>query len=117
MNLDCQTCGACCCSITPELEWFVDTTWTDERKLGRPFVRLNVIRPTQPGMTATGIRVPHGAIKTKTLGDRTVCVALEGDVGEQVKCSVYAKRPRACRSACEPGDAVCLGLRKLQGLD
>ena len=38
------------------------------------------------------------------------CVALQGRVGDSVRCTVYAVRPRACRRV-EPGDSDCLRAR------
>jgi Fe-S-cluster containining protein len=114
---DCLTCGACCVANVPEQTAYAETTWTDERRLGRSFVRLNVLRPTRAGMTERGMRVPHGAVRTVQRGGHTVCVALDGTVGGKVSCSVYARRPRVCRSSCEPGDDVCRMHRRQHGID
>lgn len=116
MSLDCQTCGACCIPPTKGQPYYAETTWTDERRLGPRFVRLNVVRPTVPGMTAHGLRVPHGAIKTEEREGVMYCAAFEGTVGEKCRCTVYAKRPKACRSACEPGDETCLEFRRALGI-
>jgi Fe-S-cluster containining protein len=43
------------------------------------------------------------------------CVALEGEVGTAVKCSVYNCRPQACRLF-EPGSKLCLEARSKLGL-
>jgi len=115
-EFDCLSCGACCVATVPEQDAYAETTWTDERKLGRAFVRLNIVRPTRAGMTDRGMQVPHGAIKTVQRGGEAVCVALEGDVGVAVKCSVYSRRPRVCRSSCSPGDDVCRDDRRRHGI-
>lgn len=43
------------------------------------------------------------------------CVALEGEVGTKVKCSVYNCRPQACRLF-EPGSQLCLEARAKLGI-
>jgi hypothetical protein len=43
------------------------------------------------------------------------CSALDGDVGVQTSCTIYAVRPEVCRS-CQPGDAECNIARKKFGL-
>ena len=116
-TFDCLTCGACCVANVPEQDAYAETTWTDERKLGRAFVRLNIVRPTRAAMTERGMEIPHGALRTVQRGGHTVCVALEGEVGVKVECSIYRTRPRVCRSACEPGDDVCRTHRRQHGID
>lgn len=116
IELDCTTCGACCVPVSPDQPFFAETTWTDENRLGRPFVRLNVVRPTVPGLTARGFGVPHGAIRTTEVDGRRRCAALEGTVGERCRCTVYRKRPKVCRSSCEPGDRTCLNHRARLGI-
>ena len=49
------------------------------------------------------------------------CVALQGTVGERVACSIYARRPGACRAfapnaAADRGDMRCGDARRLHGL-
>ncbi|WP_246480111.1 hypothetical protein [Inhella gelatinilytica] len=43
------------------------------------------------------------------------CVALQGRVGEQVACTLYAQRSSTCRSVL-PGDSQCLKARAAWGL-
>jgi len=43
------------------------------------------------------------------------CVALEGQIGVSVKCSVYNCRPTACRKF-EPGSELCVEARKAKGI-
>jgi Fe-S-cluster containining protein len=49
------------------------------------------------------------------------CVALEGSVGESVRCTIYEQRPSPCRDFAPEadagrGDARCGDARRLQGL-
>lgn len=43
------------------------------------------------------------------------CAALQGVVGNQVTCTVYAQRPAPCREV-EPGDDKCNRARERYGL-
>ena len=43
------------------------------------------------------------------------CVALQGQVGERVRCAVYEQRPPVCRDVV-PGDARCLEALQRHGL-
>lgn len=49
----------------------------------------------------------------KTINNR--CIALEGEVGASVKCSVYNCRPDACRKFVV-GSPLCLEARKQKGI-
>jgi Fe-S-cluster containining protein len=40
-----------------------------------------------------------------------MCAALKGTVMHKVKCSIYDKRPHACKTAVVPGDSTCRFLR------
>ncbi len=43
------------------------------------------------------------------------CAALEGAVGQQVRCTIYELRPSPCREV-QPGDDKCLRARQRHGL-
>lgn len=49
----------------------------------------------------------------KTTNNR--CVALAGEVGCNVGCSIYQHRPKACR-AFVPGSALCYEAREAAGI-
>jgi len=71
-----------------------------ERRLPESFVeKLNA---HLANMAGTNQPTPH-------------CRALEGVVGQNVTCSVYAHRPSPCREV-EPGDDKCNRARALHGL-
>lgn len=49
------------------------------------------------------------------------CIALEGEIGAEVNCAIYERRPEACRefaplAAIGVGDAACDEARRRQGL-
>jgi Fe-S-cluster containining protein len=99
--LDCRTCGACC---VPELKlpFYVGVTERDLARLTPRFRSRNVAR---------------GSILTKV--DRVghcVCVALQGTVGRRVNCTIYERRPDACRQL-EAGRRACHKARRQAGLE
>ena len=120
---DCQKCGLCCVPPYGQ-DRFADVTEQDEARLGRKYVRLNVIHtsPFDVLVGAMGSRiVPQGALKTKTQHQYSgplkgmtfaTCVALKGSLMEKVSCSIYEKRPSVCRTAVVPGDHTCLAIRE-----
>ena len=55
-------------------------------------------------------------MRTKALNGWPVCIALTGEVGAKVSCSVYDFRPTPCRTF-EAGSAACLHVRKWAGID
>ncbi|NLS07178.1 YkgJ family cysteine cluster protein [Rhizobium sp. P32RR-XVIII] len=93
VDLDCQTCGACCSYSS---DWPRFTTETDET-LER--VPAHFVAADQRGMRCDGSR----------------CLALLGRVGAQTSCLVYEVRPDVCR-ACVPGDHACITARNAFGL-
>jgi len=120
---ECLTCGVCCVSLEDQ-EAFCDVLPEDEVRLGEAFVRRHVYRFHLVDLATSlmmGREVPPGAIRTKWVKQRMgplkgcevlTCVALRGSVLHRVRCSVYEKRPYACREAVKPGDKTCLWLRR-----
>jgi uncharacterized protein len=86
---ECQRCGACC-AFSAEWPRF---SLEDDAAIAR-------IPPRY-------VDEPRGRMRCN--GDR--CAALEGEVGIDTSCAVYAVRPDVCR-ACQPGDAECLMARR-----
>jgi uncharacterized protein len=77
----CLACGACCAHYRVSFHW-----WETERFLG--------------GVTPAGVTVQISQHRVAMAGtERTYprCVALEGQVGEAVCCSIYEQRPSPCR--------------------
>jgi uncharacterized protein len=86
---DCRGCGACC-AFSAEWPRF---SLEDEAAIAR--IPVHYLDET------------HGRMRCH--GDR--CAALEGEVGTETSCAIYALRPDVCR-ACQPGDAECLMARR-----
>lgn len=83
---NCQDCGACCSHHT---NVFVAGNDPNLR-----FLRdKNLLE-----------RIDEGFVMKET--DDGVCVALTGEIGKSVSCSVYENRPTACRSY-TPGAGQC----------
>ena len=107
--LDCQTCGACCCNtqrnIARGLRSYVEVLESDE------------LFHTQPEFLEKHTELDILDIRQmKLVGDEQRCIALDGELGEGVRCKIYTLRPEGCRLV-KPGDEECLraraSLRKL----
>jgi uncharacterized protein len=98
-NLDCQTCGACCASFRVSFYW----AETDAHPMG-----------SVPHALTTGISPYHVAMLGTELKP-VRCIALCGEVGQSVCCSIYDKRSSTCREF-ESGGETCAEARRLHGL-
>jgi hypothetical protein len=110
MEYDCLSCGACCASPSPG-ESYVLLNDADSRRLegtGLPILTIDVqdADPPEQLQALPTRRDPNG---TK------VCIALNGCAGGANACSVYERRPRACR-VFAVGDYFCREARKRFGL-
>jgi Fe-S-cluster containining protein len=98
-DFDCQRCGACCAVFR------VSFYWAEADDVVGGTVPVALTRPVGPlhrCMAGTEVRPVR-------------CVALMGEVGEQVACGIYAQRSSTCRSVM-PGDAQCMKARAALGL-
>lgn len=77
----CLSCGACCAHFRVSLHWS-----EAEPELGGrvPIALTETFGPHQRSMRGTWAKQPH-------------CIALEGVVGQRVRCTIYDARPNACR--------------------
>lgn len=97
--MDCQRCGACCAQYRVSFYWAEG----DDAPGGHVPVAL-----TQPlnahlrCMAGTSSRAPR-------------CIALQGEIGANVGCAIYDRRPTPCREV-TPGDAQCLRARTAHGV-
>ncbi|WP_374404585.1 YkgJ family cysteine cluster protein [Niveibacterium sp.] len=91
----CLDCGACCASFR------VSFYWSEATDL--PETLIEQVTPFFACMAGTNGAAPH-------------CNALQGVVGQQVACRVYAQRPPACREV-EAGDDKCNRARSRYGLE
>lgn len=98
---DCITCGACCqglvCvgvkptdDVEPALYWDVTTETADGEMVVDRFMRRNE--------------------------DTLACIALEGNIGERVGCTIYETRPIMCHHF-EAGSDRCHAVRRAYGLE
>lgn len=102
--MSCRACGACCASLRVTLSG-------DE-------------------LESLGGRVPDGLTEPYSKGIHLMrgtgapparCMALQGEIGSDVRCVIYEARPSACREFAPlallgRGDEVCAGARRRHGM-
>ena len=99
-ELDCQRCGACCANFRVSFYW----AEADDAPGGTvPVALTRQVNAQLRCMAGT----EHRPVR---------CVALAGDVGRAVSCSIYALRASSCREV-QPGDEKCLRARAAHGLE
>lgn len=106
--LDCVRCGACCIADNED-EDYVHLYDEDVERLTERERRLLVVKPRE---RSGGDWIVFQAIRTSY--DRRGncrCKALRGTIGRKVSCSIYERRPLACRRF-EVGNRVCLIARE-----
>lgn len=82
MGHPCLSCGACCAHFRVAFHW-------------------SEADPTTGGITPAGLTEafdPHRVVMRGTQSRTPRCVALHGEVGRQVACSIYAQRPSPCHA-------------------
>lgn len=95
----CLVCGACCASYRVSFHW----SEADPKQGGR--VPAELVEPVDFHFVCMrGTSAPGGR-----------CQALRGEIGREVSCAIYDRRPTTCR---EFGDDLerCDKARALQGL-
>jgi uncharacterized protein len=82
----CLSCGACCAHFRVSLHWSEAEPENGQPDLGGrvPIALTETFGPHQRSMRGTWAKQPH-------------CIALDGRVGEAVRCTIYDARPNACR--------------------
>lgn len=81
MTHPCLDCGACCAAFRVAFYW---AEAQPEKPDGVPAELAHVTRPNILAMRGTE-------------GPDIRCIALQGNVGKQVHCSIYLQRPSPCR--------------------
>jgi Fe-S-cluster containining protein len=76
--------------------------WAEATMRGLPASAVEQVTPHLSCMAGTNRAQPH-------------CAALEGRVGKEVRCSLYAQRPSTCREV-QPGEDKCNRARAAHGL-
>ncbi|WP_338847036.1 YkgJ family cysteine cluster protein [Massilia sp. W12] len=99
MSDACLTCGACC-------TWFrVSFYWAETDAHPGGTVPAHLTIPISPHLVAM----------RGTESKPARCVALQGEPGQQVGCSIYPLRSSTCREF-QAGEARCNQLRQARGL-
>ncbi len=81
MSEHCMSCGACCAAFRVSFYW----AETDAHPLGRV-----------PSQLTQAVN-QHYVCMNGTDKHPVRCVALQGEVGQQVSCTIYDKRSSTCR--------------------
>ncbi len=77
----CQSCGACCSTFRVSFYW-AETTATSQGCVPVEMTeQMNLYRSCMKGTSSATPR----------------CAALEGQIGQQVRCTIYENRPSVCR--------------------
>ena len=108
---DCQECGACCLADYDSPE-YVHMTEAE----ANIFVLAGHGEKVYRDKRSKSFGEPLPSVKT--CYDRRgncKCVALEGELGGKVRCTVYDIRPSVCRNF-KPGSAVCYEARRAAGM-
>lgn len=92
----CRACGACCAAFRVSFHWLETTS------LGLSVALVEPVTPHRVAMRGTHAKAPR-------------CVALDGTVGVEVRCTTYPTRPSPCREVL-PGDERCTTARARHGL-
>jgi Fe-S-cluster containining protein len=82
------------------------------------------LETTPGGCVPVALTVPLTATLVRMRGTDAAeprCIALAGEVGREVKCTIYEKRPGPCRdfapyAALNIGDAGCARARRRHGM-
>ena len=90
----CLSCGACCAYFRVSFYWAEGESMPQEM--------LEPLTAVYSCMQGTNQKQPR-------------CVALDGVVGEQVSCGIYAQRSSSCKEV-QAGDAQCNKARFAHGM-
>ncbi|WP_301101190.1 YkgJ family cysteine cluster protein [Propionivibrio sp.] len=101
----CLSCGACCAAFRVDFDC-VDLAFAGNR--GVPAELTVALTPTLVRMLGTDAAPPR-------------CIALEGEIGQAVRCGIYEQRPGPCRDFAPYaplgiGDDACDRARRRHGL-
>jgi len=99
LNLDCQSCGACCAYYRVSF-YNGECDFTEHGMV--PTDLVNTVNPFMVCMSGTQLNSPR-------------CVALSGVIGTNVSCTIYEKRSSACRNF-EEGSEACAQARLAHGI-
>lgn len=90
----CASCGACCAFYR------VSFYWAEGESI--PNQMVENLTPVYSCMSGTNLKQPR-------------CVALEGEIGQQVSCTIYPLRSSSCKEV-QVGDNQCSKARFAHGL-
>jgi len=98
---ECVTCGVCC-----NFAMIAPISQVEGRRLDE-FLEIT--------LDGTDNRVPIDAVLLRN-AETGSCVHLDGELGQNVGCGIYERRPSVCREF-EPGSPRCHEYRRIYGLE
>ena len=103
----CLSCGACCAAFRVDFHR-ADLARSEEDEVGVPLAMVVPVTKSLYRMRGTDASQPR-------------CVALEGEIGQCVRCAIYERRPGPCRDFAPYaplgiGDDACDRARRRHGL-
>ena len=98
-NSPCLDCGACCACYRVSFYW---REVSELEVTGVPLALTEKLNHHRMVMLGTNQKSPH-------------CIALQGEIGVAVNCSIYDRRPSPCREF-EAGTERCREARNKHGL-
>jgi Fe-S-cluster containining protein len=112
----CQSCGACCSFYA----WFPMRMQVDDGPLIENETLTFKAKETTKVIDLDGTSYKTTSLRTffrrRKIDGWWRCIALEGNVGQSVKCTVYKDRPSGC-SGFVPGSELCKRARRWAGLE
>jgi Fe-S-cluster containining protein len=97
-DYSCLACGACCLADYADVS-YVSVSEQDYDQL-TPHEQETLVHTDHVGL------IRRRSLRTASRASDCRCIALRGNVGSEVTCSIYERRPGVCRRF-EPGGTAC----------
>jgi Fe-S-cluster containining protein len=101
-TFDCVRCGACCANS--------DTNRAADSADYVEVFRSDGLMRRRDLFSLYAVRNELGQVHLRLKPDQT-CIALQGELGQSVSCTIYASRPSVCRRVIA-GSEECLNARR-----
>lgn len=106
LNLDCQSCGACCAKRTGKDGLLINGIMPDEQP---------ALEAGMPGCVIPDKMYPKDLVLRKypiPFQSIEACPFFSGKPGKSCSCSIYSDRPSVCRTF-QPASDTCLTIRQM----
>jgi Fe-S-cluster containining protein len=112
----CLSCGACCSYYAWQSAKIAAEDGPLMGNSKYTFFAIRLFKYVWPNGVFKVEQYKSYWLRRKREGGWWKCIALKGNIGQAVSCSVYADRPSACRDF-EPGSEKCKQIREWAGLE